>query len=108
MWLPSNLFCFHRLIGNFLCDSTEYCFVVEDEAGVCGYALACIDAKEAMNRLNDRWVPAMCEKYPKPASSEGLNPSEVSIVNSLSPIHIYPHFFTGNHRQFPRSPLANS
>eukprot|EP00914_Ancora_sagittata_P000666 GHVO01001791.1.p1 GENE.GHVO01001791.1~~GHVO01001791.1.p1 ORF type:complete len:265 (+),score=31.08 GHVO01001791.1:304-1098(+) len=70
-----------KLIGNFLCDSTEYCFVVEDAAGICGYALACIDAKESINRLHDHWVPAMCEKYPKPASTEGLNPSEEIIAS---------------------------
>ena len=66
-------------MGNFLCDQHEYCFVVEDHDGVCGYVLATLDAREHLMRRATSWMPAMCEKYPKPEATEGLSPSEVSM-----------------------------
>jgi len=42
---------FNRLIGGFLTLSPEYCFIVEDEVGICGYALAALDGQQFEKRV---------------------------------------------------------
>lgn len=66
------------LVGGFLTLSNEYCFVVEDETGVCGYALAALDAQQFSKKLEAAWTPELCVKYPVPIkeSSEMLTPAE--------------------------------
>nr|KAG5698063.1 hypothetical protein BaRGS_016711 [Batillaria attramentaria] len=66
-----------RLAGNFLTLSSDHCFVVEDEEGVFGYALAAIDAKDLAAKSNETWLLDMQQKYPKPTNKQ-LKPAEVS------------------------------
>lgn len=68
-----------KLIGSFLQGNHEYCFVVEDSEGVCGYVLASLDAREHHNKMDSEYTPSMCVKYPKPEATEGLSPSEEMI-----------------------------
>ncbi|XP_013779200.1 protein O-GlcNAcase-like isoform X1 [Limulus polyphemus] len=67
-----------KLVGAFLCISPEYCFVVEDEDGVCGYALAALDAQQFLKKTEIAWIPELCRKYPKPKKEDGnmLTPAE--------------------------------
>ncbi|XP_065287323.1 protein O-GlcNAcase isoform X2 [Dermacentor albipictus] len=67
-----------KLVGGFLTLSNEYCFVVEDEAGVCGYALAALDAQQFNKKLEVAWKPELCIKYPAPIKepAEMLSPAE--------------------------------
>lgn len=67
-----------KLVGGFLTLSNEYCFVVEDETGVCGYALAALDAQQFSKKLEVAWKPELCMKYPAPIkeSAEMLTPAE--------------------------------
>ena len=67
---------FDRLVGRFLALSPEFCFVVEDQHGVCGYVLAARDAYTFMMKTRDTWTPSMCEKYPKPLQDD-ISPAEV-------------------------------
>ena len=67
-----------RLVGRFLALSPEFCFVVEDQQGVCGYALSARDAKSFMTKTRESWTPAMCEKYPKPLQDD-ISPAEVRL-----------------------------
>ena len=67
-----------RLVGRFLALSPEFCFVVEDQQGVCGYALSARDAKSFMTKTRESWTPAMCEKYPKPLQDD-ISPAEVKL-----------------------------
>lgn len=69
-----------RLVGRFLALSPEFCFVVEDEQGVCGYALGARDAKEFLACSRSSWVQAMCEKYPKPLKDD-LSPAEEVMIS---------------------------
>lgn len=80
LYLMTELFLLShfRLVGGLLTINQEYCFVVEDEKGVCSYALAALDAKMFQQRSQNAWIPAMCEKYPKPVKDE-LTPADVSI-----------------------------
>ncbi|KAK7484918.1 hypothetical protein BaRGS_00023838 [Batillaria attramentaria] len=68
-----------RLAGNFLTLSSDHCFVVEDEEGVFGYALAAIDAKDLAAKSNETWLLDMQQKYPKPTNKQ-LKPAEEVMV----------------------------
>lgn len=73
-----------KLVGNFLCLSPEYCFVVEDENGICGYALAALDAKQLQKKSEISWIPHLLSKYPAPKKENGemLTPAE-EIISAL-------------------------
>lgn len=65
-----------RILGGFITLSPEMCFVVEDEDGVMGYIVAALDGTSFRQKQKMSWVPAMCEKYPKPQKMEELTPAE--------------------------------
>ncbi|GIX99386.1 protein O-GlcNAcase [Caerostris extrusa] len=71
-----------KLVGPFLCLSPEYCFVVEDENGICGYALAALDARQLKRKCEMCWLPELYAKYPVPKKSSGelLTPAEEIIA----------------------------
>ncbi|XP_062568227.1 protein O-GlcNAcase-like [Saccostrea cucullata] len=73
-----------RIIGAIVSISPEYCFVVCDELGVCGYALAALDATQLRQKSEISWIPAMYQKYPKP-NKEELTPSEEVIMSFHTP-----------------------
>lgn len=74
-----------RLIGGFISLSSEFCFVVEDENGIVGYAMAALDAKQFYKKVELTWIPELCEKYPKPVKGDGelLTPAEVRLFYFL-------------------------
>ena len=72
-----NCFFFCRILGGFLTLSPEMCFVVEDEIGVMGYVVAALDSRSFRQKQTMSWLPAMCEKYPKPDKMDELTPAEV-------------------------------
>ncbi|NXD71592.1 OGA GlcNAcase, partial [Eolophus roseicapillus] len=55
----------HRLLGSFLSLSPEYTFVLEDEAGPCGYAAGALCAEGFLQQRDSGWLPAMRHKYPR-------------------------------------------
>ncbi|GBM18064.1 Protein O-GlcNAcase [Araneus ventricosus] len=71
-----------KLVGHFLCLSPEYCFVVEDENGICGYALAALDAQQLKTKCEMCWIPELLAKYPAPKKGNGemLTPAEEIIA----------------------------
>lgn len=70
---------YFRLVGHFLCLSPEHCFVVEDDSGICGYALAALDARQLRTKSEICWFPELRKKYtaPKKETGEMLTPAEV-------------------------------
>ncbi|XP_021925094.1 protein O-GlcNAcase isoform X2 [Zootermopsis nevadensis] len=60
-----------KFVGGFLTLTPEFCFVVEDDVGLVGYALAALDSKQFHKKLELSWIPEMCHKYPKPEKSSG-------------------------------------
>ena len=44
--------------------SSQYCFVVEDDNGICGYAVGVPDADDYHNKMTLSWLPEMKVKYP--------------------------------------------
>jgi protein O-GlcNAcase/histone acetyltransferase len=82
----TEIFPFHtdlvgdKMVGAFLTNSPDYCFVVEDQDGVCGYVLSALDCKVHNQKQSMAWIPAMQEKYPKPEKTNDLSPAEEMIM----------------------------
>lgn len=66
-----------RLVGGFLTLSPDYGFVLEDEEGICGYALGTVDVKPFVKKCQMSWIPFMQEKYNKPDTEKDLSEAEV-------------------------------
>lgn len=73
-------FLFCRLVGGLLTLSLDYCFVLEDEDGICGYALGTVDVTPFIKKCKMSWIPFMQEKYTKPNSDKELSEAEVGIT----------------------------
>lgn len=69
-----------RLVGGLLTLSLDYCFVLEDEDGICGYALGTVDVTPFIKKCKMSWIPFMQEKYTKPNSDKELSEAEVGIT----------------------------
>uniref|UniRef100_A0A8C1XKB8 Protein O-GlcNAcase n=1 Tax=Cyprinus carpio TaxID=7962 RepID=A0A8C1XKB8_CYPCA len=65
-----------RLVGGFLTLSQDYGFVLEDEEGICGYALGTVDVKPFVKKCKMNWIPFMQEKYNKPDTEKDLSEAE--------------------------------
>lgn len=64
--------------------SPELCFIVEDDDGIMGYAVAALDAKHLKQQQTMAWLPAMREKYAKPQQTIELTPAEVRRLSQIS------------------------
>lgn len=67
----------HRLVGGLLTVSSDYGFVLEDDEGICGYALGTVDVKPFIKKCKMSWIPFMQEKYHKPDCEKDLSDAEV-------------------------------
>ena len=59
-------------VGPYLQFEPELALVLEDEQGVCGYALGAFDSREFWRRYEEEWRPRLCAEFQDPASR---NPS---------------------------------
>uniref|UniRef100_A0A3Q0T564 Protein O-GlcNAcase n=1 Tax=Amphilophus citrinellus TaxID=61819 RepID=A0A3Q0T564_AMPCI len=65
-----------RLVGGLLTLSSDYGFVLEDDEGICGYALGTVDVKPFIKKCKLNWIPFMQEKYHKPDGDKDLTEAE--------------------------------
>jgi len=61
-------------VGPYIDLSRELSFVLEDDAGVCGYVLATLDSRQFYKQFAEKWTPSVINKYP--TSDEGLTSAE--------------------------------
>ncbi|UXI20010.1 Exportin-7 [Sarcoptes scabiei] len=77
-----------KFIGGFLTLSPEYCFVVEDDIRLCGYALAVLDAKKFFDQLSVSWIPELLRKYPMKTLDQ-TQPKEKNVQQFIDEMHRY-------------------
>jgi len=53
-------------VGAYLAFEPEFALVLEDAAGVCGYALAALDTREFQRRYLEDWLPPLRARRPAP------------------------------------------
>uniref|UniRef100_A0A673BAR7 O-GlcNAcase n=1 Tax=Sphaeramia orbicularis TaxID=375764 RepID=A0A673BAR7_9TELE len=70
-----------RLVGGLLTLSPDYGFVLEDEEGICGYALGTVDVKPFIKKCKLNWIPFMQEKYHKPDCQKDLTEAEKMMLS---------------------------
>ncbi|XP_064421041.1 protein O-GlcNAcase [Latimeria chalumnae] len=61
-----------RLLGSFLTLSPEYCFILETEEALCGYAAGALNVKTFLKKCETSWYPTVREKYPRPPAATSL------------------------------------
>ncbi|XP_051945866.1 protein O-GlcNAcase-like [Xyrauchen texanus] len=70
-----------RFVGGFLMLSPDYGFVLEDEEGICGYALGTVDVKPFVKKCKLSWIPFMQEKYNKPNMEKDMSEAEKMMLS---------------------------
>ena len=69
----------YRLAGALLMFSPEYCFVAEDDVGICGCLLATLDSKKFWTKYELAYLPEMREKYEKPTAENDKELTEAEV-----------------------------
>ncbi|XP_015203319.1 protein O-GlcNAcase isoform X1 [Lepisosteus oculatus] len=85
-----------RLVGGFLTLSPDYGFVLEDEEGICGYALGTVDVKPFVKKCKMSWIPTMQEKYIKPDVEKDLSEAEKMMLSFHEEQEGLPESFLSN------------
>ncbi|KFP67603.1 Bifunctional protein NCOAT, partial [Cariama cristata] len=76
--------------------SLDYCFVLEDEDGICGYALGTVDVTPFIKKCKMSWIPFMQEKYTKPNSDKELSEAEKIMLSFHEEQEVLPESFLAN------------
>lgn len=53
-------------VGGYFAFEPRLAFVLEDEAGVCGYALGSLDSRRYYQKYLEEWLPALQREFPAP------------------------------------------
>lgn len=54
-------------VGPYLAFEPELSLILEDEEGICGYALGAFDSRGFYSRYEREWRPNLCARFPEPA-----------------------------------------
>jgi ribosomal protein S18 acetylase RimI-like enzyme len=54
-------------VGPYLLFEPELSLVLEDDEGICGYALGALDSRHFYDRYEREWRPRLCAQFPEPA-----------------------------------------
>ncbi|KAM4704281.1 protein O-GlcNAcase [Rhinophrynus dorsalis] len=85
-----------KLVGGLLSHSLDYCFVLEDEDGICGYAVGTVDVTPYITKCKHSWIPFMQEKYTKPKGDKELSAAEKIMLSFHEEQEILPDTFLAN------------
>jgi ribosomal protein S18 acetylase RimI-like enzyme len=59
-------------VGPYLAFQPDLSLVLEDEQGLCGYALGARDSRAFYDRYEKEWRPALCARFPEPQGDPSL------------------------------------
>jgi ribosomal protein S18 acetylase RimI-like enzyme len=59
-------------VGPYLAFEPELSLILEDQQGICGYALAAFDSRSFYARYEAEWRPNLCARFPEPAGDPSL------------------------------------
>lgn len=77
-------------VGPYLAFELELSLILEDELGVCGYALGAFDSRHFFHRYETEWRPKLCAQFPEPTG----DPSSWSRVQNVHSWYHHPDYFT--------------
>jgi ribosomal protein S18 acetylase RimI-like enzyme len=76
-------------VGPYLRFEPELALMLEDDQGVCGYALAALDSRTFYERYEKEWRPGLCSRFPAPIG-DSSNWTRVEAVHNL---YHHPDYF---------------
>jgi GNAT superfamily N-acetyltransferase len=76
-------------VGPYLRFEPELALMLEDEQGVCGYALAALDSRKFYDRYDKEWRPEICERFSEPTG----DPSNWTRVESVHYLYHHPDYY---------------
>jgi ribosomal protein S18 acetylase RimI-like enzyme len=76
-------------VGPYLRFEPQLALILEDEEGICGYALAALDSRNFYARYENEWLPELQSQFPPPAGS----PSTWNRVQAVHNQYHHPECF---------------
>jgi ribosomal protein S18 acetylase RimI-like enzyme len=76
-------------VGPYLAYEPDFSLILEDEQGICGYALAALDSHRFFDRYEREWRPDLCARYPRPTG----DPSGWTRVQQVYAWYHQPDYF---------------
>ena len=76
-------------VGPYIAFEPELSLVLEDEDGICGYALAALDSRAFYVRYESEWRPELCARFPDP----GGDPAGWTRVQHVYRVYHHPDYF---------------
>jgi ribosomal protein S18 acetylase RimI-like enzyme len=76
-------------VGPYLAYEPELSFVLEDEQGICGYALGAFDSRIFFARYEQEWRPHLCARFPEPQG----DPTQWTRVQQVHSWYYHPDYF---------------
>jgi ribosomal protein S18 acetylase RimI-like enzyme len=76
-------------VDPYLAFEPALALMLEDEGGICGYALAALDAVRFFARYDREWRPSLCERFPEPSG----DPSRWSRAQRVHHEYHHPDYF---------------
>lgn len=77
-------------VGPYLAYEPELSLVLEDEVGICGYALGAFDSRAFFARYEAEWRPELCARFPAPQG----DPTQWTRVQTVYHWYHNPDYFT--------------
>lgn len=82
----SHLFRNPKFIGDFYAApyavlEPDFCFLLEDTQGICGYIVGALDTDNFNRKMNTAWLPKLRQQYPKVSSY--LSDMEEHLTNHI-------------------------
>jgi GNAT superfamily N-acetyltransferase len=76
-------------VGPYLKFEPDLALLLEDDEGVCGYALAAFDSRTFYDRYEREWRPTLCAQYPAPTGDS----STWTRVQAVHNVYHHPEYF---------------
>lgn len=76
-------------VGPYLAFEPDLSLILEDDGGVCGYALGAFDSRNFFDRYDREWRPELCRKFPEPRG----NPAEWTRSQQIHYLYHHPDYF---------------
>lgn len=76
-------------VGPYLAYAPEFGVILEDDQGICGYALGALDSRAFYQRYETEWRPRLCARFPAP---EG-DPATWTRVQQIHHLYHHPDYY---------------
>ena len=76
-------------VGPYLKFEPDLALLLEDEQGVCGYALGALDSRTFYDRYEREWRPQLCAEFPAPTG----DPSTWTRAQAIYYLYHHPDYY---------------